>query len=71
MFVKKGDKVKILAGADRGKTGEVTRAFPKLGKVIVSGVNLKKHHQKPRRSGEKGQVIEKTMPIDASNVMKM
>ncbi len=71
MFVKKGDNVKILTGKDKGKTGEVTRAFPKLGKVIVAGVNLKKHHQKPRRSGEKGQVIEKTMPIDASNVAKI
>jgi large subunit ribosomal protein L24 len=68
MHVKKGDKVLILAGKDKGATGEVVRAFPKLGKVVVSGVNKVKKHQRPTRSGQKGQIVEKEMPLDASNV---
>ena len=70
MHVKKDDKVIVLTGKDKGKTGTVTKALPKEGKVIVSGVNVLKVHQKPRKSGEKGQIIDKTMPIDVSNVRK-
>ena len=70
MKIKKDDKIIVLTGKDKGKSGNVVKAFPKLGKVIVSGVNILKVHQKPRRSGEKGQIIDKTMPIDASNVRK-
>jgi len=68
MHVKKGDKVIVLAGKDKGTTGEVVRSFPKLGKVVVSGVNKVKKHQRPTRSGQKGQIVEKEMPLDASNV---
>lgn len=68
MHIKKDDKVIVLTGKDKGKTGTVTKAFPKEGKVIVSGINVLKVHQKPRKSGEKGQIIDKTMPINASNV---
>ncbi len=70
MHIKKDDKVIILKGKDRGKTGTVVKSLPKIGKVIVSGVNVLKAHQGPRKGGEKGQIIDKTMPIDASNVRK-
>jgi large subunit ribosomal protein L24 len=70
MHIKKDDKVIVLTGKDKGKSGSVVKAFPKTGKVIVSGVNISKVHQKPRRGGEKGQIIDKAMPMDASNVKK-
>ncbi|KND48059.1 MAG: ribosomal protein L24 [Parcubacteria bacterium C7867-006] len=71
MHVKKDDKVIVLTGKDKGKTGTVIKSMPKEGKVVVSGVNVLKSHQKPRRGGEKGQIVEKTMPISASNVKKV
>lgn len=71
MHVKKDDKVIVLTGKDKGKTGSVVKALPKENKVIVSGVNVLKVHQKPRKSGEKGQIIDKTMPINVSNVKKV
>ena len=70
MHIKKDDKVIVLTGKDKGKTGSVVKAFPKENKVIVSGVHVLKVHQKPRKSGEKGQIIDKMMPIHASNVRK-
>lgn len=69
MKIKKNDKVTVIAGKDKGKTGTVTLALPKTNQVIVEGVNIRKKHQKPRRGGQKGQIIEKSMPIHASNVM--
>ena len=71
MFIKKDDKVIVLTGKDKGKSGTVTKAMPKMNKVIVSGINISKVHQKPRKSGEKGQILEKAMPIDVSNLRKM
>jgi large subunit ribosomal protein L24 len=70
MHVKKGDKVIVLAGKDAGKTGEVVKSMPKENKVIVSGVNKMKRHMRPRRQGEKGQVIDREMPLHVSNVAK-
>jgi large subunit ribosomal protein L24 len=70
MHIKKDDKVIVLTGKDKGKSGTVTKAFPRENKVIVSGVNVLKVHQKPRKGGEKGQIIDKTMPIHVSNVKK-
>ena len=70
MHVKKDDKVIVLTGKDKSKTGLVIKALPKENKVIVSGVNVLKVHKKPRKSGEKGQIIDKTMPIHVSNVRK-
>ena len=70
MNVKKDDKVIVLTGKDKSKTGLVIKALPKENKVIVSGVNVLKVHKKPRKSGEKGQIIDKTMPIHVSNVRK-
>lgn len=68
MHVKKGDKVTILTGKDRGKKGTIVRAFPKKNQVIVEGMNMHKRHQRANRMGGKGQIVEKAMPIDASNV---
>lgn len=68
MHVKKGDSVVVLSGADKGKKGKVVRAMPKTGKVVVDGVNMKKKHQRSRREGKKGQVIEIAMPVHASNI---
>jgi len=70
MKIKKGDNVIILTGKDKGKKGKIVRSLPKEGKVIVEGFNLMKKHQRPRRSGEKGTVVDTAMPIHASNVKK-
>ncbi len=69
MKIKKNDMVQIIAGKDKGKTGKVLSTFPKLERVLVEGVNIKKKCQKPKKSGQKGQIIEKTFPIDVSNAM--
>jgi len=71
MKIKKDDKVKIIAGKDKGKTGKVLRALPKLDQIIVEGVNVKKRHQKPTKSNQKGQILDKTMPIHVSNAKKI
>jgi large subunit ribosomal protein L24 len=69
MKIKKGDKVIVLAGKDKGKTGEVLKSIPKTGKVVIAGVNIAKKHTKSRFNTEqKGQIVDKTMPIDISNV---
>jgi large subunit ribosomal protein L24 len=70
MHVKKGDKVVVIAGKDKGVKGEVVKAMPKENKVIVSGANKMKRHLRPNRSGAKGQVVDKEMPLHASNVAK-
>ena len=68
MYLKKGDHVVVLKGKDRGKEGTVMRVLPSDGKVIVDGVNVAKKHQKPTRSTMQGGIIDKDMPINASNV---
>ena len=68
MKIKKGDRVRVLSGKDRGKEGVVMRAMPAEGKVIVDGVNVAKKHHKPTRMTMQGGIIDKDMPIDASNV---
>jgi large subunit ribosomal protein L24 len=70
MRIIKGDKVIVISGKDRGKTGVVTEAFPKRDMVLIEGVNVKKKHQKATgRNARKGQIIEKSFPIHVSNVM--
>ena len=70
MKIKKGDKVIVISGKDRGKTGTIHHAYPKTGMVLIEGVNMKKKHQKPRGSNvRRGQVVEKALPIHVSNVM--
>lgn len=69
LHIKKGDTVVVLSGNEKGKTGKVTEVFPKTGKVIVEGIGMHKKHQKARKDGQKGQVIDKQHPIAASKVM--
>ncbi len=68
MHVKKGQEVKILTGKDKGKTGKILKAFPSENKILVEGINIVKRHQKSRKSGSKGQMVEKPLPINVSNV---
>jgi len=68
MKVKKGDKVLITQGKDRGKSGTILRASPKEGKLIVEGLNLITRHVKPRKAGEKGQKIKTPSPLHVSNI---
>ena len=68
MKIKKNDTVYIRSGKDKGKTGKVLRAFPKEMKVLVEGVNIKKAHQKAKKSNEKGQVVDRAYPVPASSV---
>jgi large subunit ribosomal protein L24 len=68
MKVRKGDRVVVLSGKDKGKEGEVIHAYPKSGKVTVERVNVVKRHRKPSRAMEQGGIIEEERPIDASNV---
>jgi len=70
MKIKKGDNVKIITGKDKGKSGKIVRVLVKENKVIVDGLNMMKKHQRPRKSGEKGSMINIAMPINASNVKK-
>ena len=67
MKIKKGDKVIVITGKDKGKTGEVIKAMQKENKVVVSGVNMAKRHQKPSQENA-GGIISKEMPIHVSNV---
>ena len=68
MKIKKGDRVRVLTGKDRGKEGVVMFALPSVGKVIVEGVNVAKKHQKRTRATMQGGIIDKDMPIPACNV---
>lgn len=69
MFVKKGDKVKVITGKDKNKEGVVLTAFPKKDQVIVEGINMVKKHQKPSAAAPQGGIIETEAPIHVSNVM--
>lgn len=68
MKIVKGDKVVVIAGSDKGKTGIVQAVYPKLNKVVVEGVNVHKKHKKPTQNQPEGSVEEMYVPIDASNV---
>ncbi len=67
--VKKGDIVKVIAGNDRGKRGEVMRVFPEKGRIIVKGVNIITKHQRPTARQREGGIIEREGPIHISNVL--
>ncbi len=69
MHVKKGDKVKVITGKDKGKEGVILRVFPKKNRVIVEGVNLVKKHTRPSQDNPQGGIITQEAPIHASNVM--
>lgn len=68
MHVKKGDNVIVITGKDKGKSGKIIRSFPREEMVLVESVNIKKVHQRSKKSGTKGSVIEKNFPIHVSNV---
>jgi len=67
MKIHKGDQVLIISGKYRGRKGKVLKAFPKEKKIIVEGINLKKKHQRARKTGEKGQIVEIPGPLDVSD----
>ena len=69
MFIKKNDKVKVIAGKDKGKEGTVEKVFPSKERVIVKGVNIVKKHQKPTNANPNGGIVEVEAPIHVSNVM--
>jgi large subunit ribosomal protein L24 len=69
MKLRKGDHVRVITGKDKGAEGVVERVYPKTNKVIVSGVNTAAKHQVARRANEQSGIIDKDMPLDASNVM--
>lgn len=69
MKIKKGDTVKAISGAYRGKTGKVLKVMFKQGKIVVEGVNLRKKHTRPKKQGQKGQKIEFPAPMQLSNIM--
>ncbi|MGC6330242.1 50S ribosomal protein L24 [Rhizorhabdus sp. FW153] len=66
--IKKGDRVVVLSGKDKGKTGEVTKAFPKDGKVVVSGVNVSTRHRKPSQANPQGGLERVEAPMHVSKV---
>ena len=68
LHIKKGDIVVVRSGVDKAKTGKVLEVFPKTGLVLVEGVGMYKKHQKPRKEGQKGQIVDKYHPIHASKV---
>ncbi len=70
MFIKSNDKVKVIAGKDKGKEGVVIKAFPANDRVIVKGVNIVKKHQKPNNANPNGGIVEMEAPIHVSNVKK-
>jgi len=70
MLIKKGDKIIVITGKDKGKEGKVTKAFPRDDLILVEGVNIRKKHSKPRRKGQKGEIVDMAHPIHVSNVRK-
>ena len=69
MDLRKGDKVIVIAGRDKGKIGDIQKVLPRTNRVVVEGVNLRKKHKKPTQNNPEGSIVEIYAPIDASNVM--
>ncbi|HUC88807.1 MAG TPA: 50S ribosomal protein L24 [Candidatus Paceibacterota bacterium] len=70
MKIKKGDNVIVITGSNKGKKGKILRAIPASNQVVVEGVNLKKKTHKSNKKGDRSQILDIAMPIDASNVAK-
>ena len=68
MKIKKGDTVLIISGKDKGRKGKVLKVFPEELKILVEGINLKKKHVRPKREGEKGQIVQIPAPVQISNL---
>lgn len=69
MKVRKGDTVLIIAGKDKGKTSQVQHVLRKENKILITGVNIQKHHLKPSKKNPHGGILDMPAPIDASNAM--
>jgi large subunit ribosomal protein L24 len=69
MYIKSGDKVKVITGKDKGKEGVILKSFPKKDQVIVEGINMVKKHQKPSQVNPQGGILETEAPVHVSNVM--
>ncbi len=68
MKIKTGDTVVVISGDDKGKTGKVLKVLPKTHQVVVEGINVNKKHVKPNQANPDGKIVDKTLPIDISNV---
>jgi len=68
MKLKKGDLVKIVAGKDKSKTGKIEMVFPKIEKVLVTGINQYKRHMKARAQGQSSEIVTITKPLSSQNV---
>ena len=69
IHIKKGDTIKVISGKDKGKIGEVTQILRNSHQVIITDINIKKKHIKPKKEGEVGRISQFEAPIDSSNVM--
>ncbi|MBE6413862.1 MAG: 50S ribosomal protein L24 [Verrucomicrobiaceae bacterium] len=68
-FVKKGDEVVVISGSSKGTRGKVLQVFPKKERVLVEGVNVRKHHERKSEKNPDGAIVEREAPIHISNVM--
>jgi large subunit ribosomal protein L24 len=68
MKIKKGDNILVISGKDKGRKGKILQCFPLKNKVVVENINLKKKSFKPKKSGEKGQIVEYPAPLNVSNI---
>lgn len=69
--LKKNDKVKVLTGKDKGKIGKVLKVVKKTNRVVVENINVAKVHQRPSQANPQGGIVDKSMPVQVSNVMIM
>jgi len=68
MKIHKGDQVLVISGKDRGRKSKIIKVLSKEGKVVIEGINLRKKHVKPKKSGEKGQIVETPAPLNVSDL---
>ena len=68
MKINKGDQILIISGKDRGRKGKVLETFPGQNRLVAEGINMKKKHVRPKKSGEKGQIVRFPAPLHISNV---
>lgn len=71
MHVKKGDKVQVISGKDKGKQGIILHASPRQNRVTIEGVNVVKKHAKPTQGNPQGGILDQEAPIHVSNVMPL
>lgn len=69
MKLRTGDRVKIISGNDRGKEAKVLTVFPREGRIVVEGVNVRKKHVRPRAAGQKGELVRFPAPFASSRAM--